>query len=212
MATKTEIKAWLKDELNEVVKPLGFKIGTFPAIGTIAIYKENDLGWDCIWFDIDSNSIAMVVFKRVEAIEGLLYKTTGVERYKVISNTIRISIDTERYYYFATTTREDLAKYLEHLKVQFPSVVEKFNYYAEPKHILELWDSLEKKDEKGFFQTSFKYCNILVISRLCNDPKYDLRKKESLEIYKKYLYRGLPVKTELEACEKIIEYFEENKI
>jgi hypothetical protein len=76
----------------------------------------------------------------------------------------------------------------------------------------DMWDSLEKKDEKGFFQTSFKYCNILVISILCNDPKYDLRKEESLEIYKNYFPRGLPVKTELEACEKIIKYFEEHNI
>jgi hypothetical protein len=150
MTTKTEIIKWLKGELISIVKPYGYKIGTFHPTGTLAIFKEISLGWNCVALIIDSDSVSFATSIRVNQIEETLFKITGIHRY-TFCETLFIQIY-DRFYYKPITKQEEFANNLESLKLQFPLIVEKFDYYAQPKHILELWDSLEKKTKKVSFK------------------------------------------------------------
>lgn len=206
---KTAIKKWIKEEFAPLSKQHGFKIGPYFTSGTFAIYRSNGNGYNCIWFDIDSNSVGYSMVIRINAVEELLYQYTHKDVFTTIY-TVDLSTTHEKFSYTPRTTKEELAAYLLPLKERFAEVVEQMEYYSTPQHVLDLWMSLDTlKQQNLHFGGPYKFIKMMVIAKQCNSPLYDTLCQNALEIYRKVISEGRDYFEELATCESVIEHYKQ---
>ena len=206
---KTAIKKWIKEEFTSLAKQHGFKIGPYFTSGTFAIYRSNGNGHNCIWFDIDSNSVGYSMVIRINAVEELLYKYTHKDVFTTIY-TVDLSTTYEKFSYTPRTTKEELAAYLFPLKERFAEVMKQMEYYSNPQHVLDLWMSLDTLDERNrYFGGPYKYIKPLILAKLCGSPLYDTLCKNALATYRSIIEEGRDYFAIMAVCENVIEHYKQ---
>ncbi len=207
---KTKMKQWFIKEIKPFVKQYNFSIG--PRYGIQIIFQENEkmLCYTSItvgWSDHLSFGGAFIRYKKVE---DILFQITGLGVYENTHTITAVSVG-------KTALIEkhqdviDLANYFEEV---FPNeILPAFERYSDPKNVLELWDSLDDEGKLKHFFDPYKNCKILILSKMCNDPKFPQRCVDEYNFYKKHYESGLlSAKVLMDDCEKVIQYLEENEI
>lgn len=213
---KTTLKKWFVDVTRPIFKPFGFKVAS--RFGTTVIQKEsNDYlyylyistnKWDYIGYSPFGNiNIKKVgnVFTRIIENQEL---GDGSLVLKLIPN-FEYGIDGKEI-----NSRDGINDISESFKRVFPEYyIPAFERYSDPKNVLELWDGLDDEGKLKHFFDPYKNCKILILSKMCNDPKFPQRCVDEYNFYKKHYESGLlSAKVLMDDCEKVIKYLEENEV
>ncbi|MFC3363293.1 hypothetical protein ACFOG5_08930 [Pedobacter fastidiosus] len=121
------------------------------------------------------------------------------------------------------TQEEQIVSLCENFKRYFVDLyLPAFEKYSKPENVLQLWDSLDTLEKKtSYFPGPDKYIKILIFSKMCNEPQFEDRCRESISRYETILnseetQNNEMLKTgyteDLENCKKVIEYLRVNEV
>lgn len=209
---KTKMKQWFVKQIKPFIKQHEFSIRPRSGVPTIFLERDNIDYFIYImvaWDDHLSFSAASISHNKVEE---LLYQITKLEVYNKNSDTLRVCFDKEKT--AVIYKQEDVIEFSEIFKKNFLEYfLPAFEKYSDPKNVLELWDSLDDEGKLKHFFDPYKNCKILILSKMCNDPKFPQRCVDEYNFYKKHYESGLlSAKVLMDDCEKVIKYLEENEI
>lgn len=219
---KTVIKNWFINEVKDFIKSIDFKIGNDS--GHRAFTQNSDYWLLSCYIEasyniknntlIDTLSFSNVII-RIHKVENLLGKIINNSSYNEAGKTFSIFPNEEfGETFIGIEKQEDTKKMGETFKKVFlECFLPAFEKYSNPKNVLELWDGLDDEGKLKHFFDPYKNCKILILSKMCNDPKFSQRCEEEYNFYKKHYDNGLlSAKVLMDDCEKVIKYLENNEI
>ncbi len=212
------IRKWLKEELKDFLKEQSYKFA--PVHGIYGLVQRNE--WSVNISEISQNSSGylslrnpLISFKKVE---DLMFKITKEEVFAHDSTTISICTqelsDAIENSGFHIKSQEDVKIAAEVFKKNFVELyLPAYQKYSDLENVLALWDSLPTLEWKNaWFNGPEKYIKIIIISKLCHDPRYASRCEEYLEYYKSLIKNGKDYYQILKWCEEVIDYLSKNEI
>lgn len=218
MATKTEIKKWIKEILQPVIKPYGYKTGMEKKYtGAFGIYKETPEYFDYFLIDIyRDKTVQLSIFDTINKISNKkLVEITGIE--KIEYATLMQFPETDPYY--AMSKQKDfsyevpiqikpqLQTYLQPLIDNFANNVKLVNHYRYIPNLLKKWEEVEKIYEQtgnyeirnSYFPSPYKYFHIYFFYRILNYMESDDFYKKVVEHYEDTIKKYRKKKHHLES-------------
>jgi len=218
MYSQGVIRKWLKEELKDFLKEHNYKFA--PIYGAYGLIQRNEGSVNISYFTQKSNnyltlSSPVISFKKVQ---DLMFKITNKKVFSEDSSTLYICtqeiIDALEKTHFIIKSQEDVKIVAEVFKKNFVELyLPAYEKYSTLENVLALWDSLPTLEWKNaWFNGPEKYIKIIIISKLCHDPRYASRCEEYLEYYKSLIKNGKDYYQELKWCEEVIDYLSKNEI
>ncbi len=188
MATKTEIKKWIKEITTPLLKPYGYKFGPVKEFGNaLAFYKKTDIDFAYIGVSIYRDhelQFGGIHYVNLKLVEKLFEITNDKEIIRY--GRIMYIPETHPYYEYVKkrdftyrqiiTSKEQLQDYLQPLLDQFDRNVELVKHYKYIPNLLQKWEEVQAIHEKIgnyeivnlYFPSPYKYFFVYYLARLVN--------------------------------------------
>ena len=191
MATKTEIKKWIKEIVTPAIEPYGYKFGAVKEFGNaLAIYKKTKISFSDLMIDIYSNceiQIGGIDFVNLILIEKIFNITNNKEVLRM--NRLMYIQETHPYYEYVKKrdfsfiqiikSKKQLEVYLHPLLDQFDDSMKLVAYYKYIPNLLQKWEEVTNVEPQNYelinsyFPSPFKYFYIYYLARLVNYKSSD---------------------------------------
>lgn len=225
--TKQLIRKLFFEMTRPLLKQYGFisKNKTISDWSGYEKYDDNILCW--FFLSLDSELHCAIIWPRIryDIVESIVCKIRSIDS----SAGATIDIQSRQIMKEYTQNQklikneQDVIELSENFKRYFVELyLPAFEKYSKPEKVLQLWDSLDTVEKKNsYFPSPDRYIKILIFSKMCNEPQFEDRCRESISRYETILnseetQNNEMLKTgyteDLENCKKVIEYLRVNEV